>query len=199
MSIDARTMPDWHNVYQQVPMAHLPWYHPQLDPDVQNAVQTQDLSAPLTLWDLGTGQGNQAALLQKLGFEVTATDFSESAIKLARQHHPQVNFKQDDVLHTQVPGMFDIILDRGCFHVFAPVDRPKYKASLTSRLKPGGQYWLKCFSDLEPGQGGPYRYSEADLLEQFVPPLSLTSLHRTQYYGQLDPYPQAWFAVFTKP
>ena len=198
-----RTMPDWQTVYTQVPMAQLPWYHPELDPDVKAIATKTALTLPKTLWDLGTGQGNQAALLQQMGFQVTATDFSHSAIALAKQQHPYINFLQDDVLNSQLTNQlthqFDIILDRGCFHTFDPENRPTYRQALLNRLKPGGQFWLKCFSDLEPGEGGPYRYSEAELLAQFVPPLTVVSMQRSQYFGQLDPYPQAWFAVFQKP
>ena len=143
--------------------------------------------------DLGTGPATQAMWLAKRGFNVTGSDLSEAAIKRARtvyaNEKENVNFVVDDIINSNLKdNEFDYIFDRGCFHVLLPTDRQRYITKIKQILKKedNGILFLKCFSDKEPRQEGPYKFSQGD------------SIKETVYQGTLDPLPKALFAVMIK-
>jgi SAM-dependent methyltransferase len=72
-----------------------------------------------------------------------------------------VNFIVDNILNSKFKdNEFDYIFDRGCFHVLLPTDRQKYITKIKQILKKdNGILFLKCFSDKEPRQEGPYKFS----------------------------------------
>ncbi len=58
--------------------------------------------------EVGCGGGHTAANLLQLGFEVTATDFSETALEQAARSYPSVDFQAADATDMTFPdGSFD--------------------------------------------------------------------------------------------
>jgi 2-polyprenyl-3-methyl-5-hydroxy-6-metoxy-1,4-benzoquinol methylase len=104
----------------------MPWFNPELDDDLKKALDELGLWSGSAL-DLGTGPGMQAMHLARRGFDVTATDISGAAIRVARSKAEaqglDITWNQDDVLDTRLDQQFDLIFDRGCFHVLAPERR----------------------------------------------------------------------------
>jgi SAM-dependent methyltransferase len=92
---------------------------------------------------------------------------SEAAIKRARTvyaNEKNVNFMVDDILNSNLKeNQFDYIFDRGCFHVLLPADRQRYITKIRQILKDNGILFLKCFSDKEPRQEGPYKFSQEQI------------------------------------
>ena len=115
--------PDWETLYRQRPGETLPWYYADLDPDLEAALRDHGLARGRLL-DLGTGPGTQAIALAARGFEATGSDLSATAVakatELARARGVPVTFVQDDVLASRLTGSFDVVFDRGCFHVIDP-------------------------------------------------------------------------------
>src|SRR4051812_28143321 len=72
----------WDERYQQQPVETMPWFYPELDDDLKQALDELRLHEGHAL-DLGTGPGTQAIQLAQRGFDVTATDLSDAAIRLA--------------------------------------------------------------------------------------------------------------------
>ena len=64
-------------------------------------------------------------------------------------------------------GTFNTIIDSGLFHVFDYAARTRYVAALKAILRPGGHLQLMCFSDRQPGDWGPSRFTEAELRAAF--------------------------------
>jgi 2-polyprenyl-3-methyl-5-hydroxy-6-metoxy-1,4-benzoquinol methylase len=190
--------PDWRSLYEQQPAEKLPWFHEPLDPDLQVALDQLGVSAGTAL-DLGTGPGTQAIALARRGLEVTATDLSQAAIEQAAaragEAGVEVSFLVDDVLDSRLEGRFEVIFDRGCFHVLPPGRRPDYVALLTRLCAPGGWLFLKCFSHEQPGTVGPYRFTPDEVREIFSPAFRAVSIQPTIYQGTLDPPPRALFCV----
>jgi cyclopropane fatty-acyl-phospholipid synthase-like methyltransferase len=56
-----------------------------------------------------------------------------------------IQFLVDDVLASRLDGNFDVIFDRGCFHVLEPEDRARYVETVSALLEPQGHLFLKCF------------------------------------------------------
>lgn len=187
----------WEQRYQESPVTGMPWYYEDLDPDLKEALTQYGLSGGRFL-DLGAGPGTQAAALQHLGFEVTGSDLSETAMAGAAKQFPAVTFVQDDILASRLTGPYQAIFDRGCFHVLPPEKRSHYIHTVHQLLSPGGWFFLKCFSTQEPTDYGPYKFTPEALSALFQPGFTVHALTQTRYQGTLDPWPMALFAVMQK-
>ncbi len=197
----AREFPNWEQLYQEKPVETMPWFNPELDPDVEDALIKLDLHTGTAL-DLGTGPGTQAIALAERGFQVVATDLSETAVQkgrdLAKVKGADVSFQQDDILSSHLDRSFDFILDRGCFHVLPPERRSEYVQTVANLLKPDRHLLLKTFSHLETREAGPYRFTVEDIRDIFSDRFHLLSVDQTVYHGTLDPLPKALFCVLKK-
>ncbi|WP_437674587.1 class I SAM-dependent methyltransferase [Sorangium sp. So ce131] len=196
-----RNFPDWQELYRTTPNESLPWYHERLDADLEQALERWHVASGRAL-DLGTGPGTQALALAGRGFEVTGSDLSHAAVEkaaaLAAERGASVRFVQDDILDSRLAERFDVVFDRGCFHCLPPERRADYARTLGRLVAPGGMFFLKCFSVLEPWDGGPYRFSPEDIREVFGERFEVLSVHETVYQGTLDSLPRALF-VALKP
>jgi cyclopropane fatty-acyl-phospholipid synthase-like methyltransferase len=196
-----REFPNWEQLYQDQAVESMPWFNPGLDPDLAQALVRLNLQAGTAL-DLGTGPGTQAIALAERGLHVTATDLSETAIAKARKTAQArglvIDFRQDDVLNSQLEGEFDLILDRGCFHVLPPNRRQDYVEQVHRWLQPRGYLFLKCFSHQQPGEQGPYRFTPEAIRATFGHRFIVESILETVYHGTLDPMPQALFCTLEK-
>lgn len=109
--------------------------------------------------------------MAKQGFTVTGSDISKSAIYRAMKvyaNEPNIIFIVDNILDSRIKDdEYDYIFDRGCFHVFQPVDRPRYVREIKRILKKDGMLFLKCFSTKEKRDDGPYRFSKKQLSKTF--------------------------------
>jgi cyclopropane fatty-acyl-phospholipid synthase-like methyltransferase len=198
---EKREFPHWEELYQEQEIESMPWFNLELDEDLENALDEIGLQRGSAL-DLGTGPGTQAMELARRGFTVTATDISEAAIRLAsekaQKQRLEITWKQDDILNTRLDRQFDLIFDRGCFHVLAPERRGDYVRIVSGLLKTGGYLFLKCFSRLQPGEQGPYRFTPEQIREIFGSRLSVLSIKETVYQGTLDPLPRALFCAMRR-
>jgi cyclopropane fatty-acyl-phospholipid synthase-like methyltransferase len=196
-----RELPHWEELYQHQEIESMPWFNPKLDDDLENALDELGLRSGSAL-DLGTGPGTQAIHLACRGFAVTATDISEAAIRLAsekaRKQGLEIIWGQDDILDTRLDQQFDLIFDRGLFHVLAPERRGDYVRIVSGLLKTGGYLFLKCFSRLQPGEQGPYRFTPEQIREIFGGQLNVLSIKETVYQGTLDPLPCALFCTMQR-
>lgn len=193
-----RPISGWEATYQQQPIETMPWFYPELDDDLEQALDQLGIRSGSAL-DLGTGPGTQAIQLARRGFDVTASDISASAIRLAREKAEAqgltINWLQDDIMSTQLNTTFDLIFDRGCFHVFPHERRPDYVNTVAGLLKPGGYFFLKVFSHLQPGTQGPNRFTPEQIQTLFGSRLQLIDVKETVYQGTLEQLPRALFSI----
>jgi len=59
------------------------------------------------------------------------------------------------------------VIDNGLFHVFSDEGRPRFREGLERALRPGGTYFMLCFSEKEPGDWGPRRVTQAEIRSVF--------------------------------
>lgn len=116
-----RSRLEWSRVYSTIPVEKMNWYYPELDPDLDNALDDYNITSG-TFLDLGTGPGTQAIELTKRGFSVTATDISGKAIKLASKLSDEIHFINDDILNSKdfIPEM----MKSNTTHKFIPKPVP---------------------------------------------------------------------------
>ncbi|MBW4430978.1 MAG: class I SAM-dependent methyltransferase [Pelatocladus maniniholoensis HA4357-MV3] len=193
-----REFPNWNNLYQERQVETMPWYNPDLDVDLEQALTKLKINSG-TVLDLGTGPGTQAIALAKKGFRATGTDISEAAItqaeSKAKEEGLDITFRQDDIFHSHLNQEFDFVFDRGCFHVFHPDLRQDYVRIVHNLIKPKGYLFLKCFSHLETREEGPYRFTPEEIKKNFGDRFNVLSIHETVYQGTLDPLPKALFSI----
>ena len=193
---------DWETLYKIVEVEKMPWYHPALDHDFERIFKERHILKG-TVLDLGTGPGTQAIALAERGFKVMATDISESAIKKASEailgKGLSIDFLQDDIVETKLDETFDVILDRGCFHVLEESKRAAYVRNMNRLLKKGGCLLLKTFSAKESMQDGPHRFTPQDIRAIFSPVFTVCSSEESFFMGNHKPNPCALFCVLQKP
>lgn len=100
--------------------------------------------------DVGCGSGEHAAWLAERGFTVVGIDFSENAIRRARETHgsvPALSFFAADATHptTLSDRSFGAVIDRGCFHIIPPSLKAAF-ASNVARWTPAGHTFLLAVS-----------------------------------------------------
>ncbi len=196
-----REFPNWENLYQETQVESMPWYNQNFDADLDKALTELNIHTG-TVLDLGTGPATQAIALAEKGFQVTATDISQTAINQAESKAKQkgldISFRQDDILNSNLNQEFDFIFDRGCFHVLPPEQRQNYVSVIHTLIKPKGYLFLKCFSYLETKEGGPYRFTPEEIKVIFGNRFNVISIEETVYQGTLNPPPRALFCILAK-
>ncbi len=81
-------------------------------------------------------------------------------------HH--ASFEVADALNLSLSKrQFDSVIDSGLFHVFSDEQRARFTESLGRVVRPGGTYFLMCFSDQQPGDWGPRRVTQAEIRSVF--------------------------------
>ena len=102
-----------------------------------------------TVLEIGCGTGTNAIELAKRGFEVVAVDYVEQAIEAAREkarkERTRVVFRVADVLNDDIGGPYEILFDRGVYHVLRR-ELPAFQEFLT-RVTRSGSWWAA----LHPG------------------------------------------------
>jgi 2-polyprenyl-3-methyl-5-hydroxy-6-metoxy-1,4-benzoquinol methylase len=105
-----RELPDWEQLYQEKNVESMPWFNPDLDPDLDQALTQLNLHSSTAL-DLGTEPGTQALALAQRGFQITATALSATAIqkaqRLAQEKGLDISWKQDDILNNTLNQEFN--------------------------------------------------------------------------------------------
>ena len=122
--------------------------------------------------DVGCGTGEHALMAADAGCEATGVDISPSAIRLAQAKASKraisTRFVVADARDLASLGQqFDVVLDCGLFHIFDDEDRGRFVASLASATRPGGAYFMLCFSENEPPGWGPRRITQDEIQRRF--------------------------------
>ena len=190
--------PSWNSAYEGSP----PWDIGRPQPNFVMLADAGKLQGRVL--DVGCGTGEHVMLAASHGAEAMGVDVAELAIERARakahQRGISAMFEVGDVLHLdRLRRQFDVITDSGVFHVFDDEERPVYVSSLRSALRPGGMYYLMCFSDSQPGDWGPRRVSQAELRAAFADGWSIRSIEPAMFAVTIDDNgAQAWLATLER-
>ncbi len=123
--------------------------------------------------DVGCGTGEHTLMLASRGLRAVGVDFSRVAIAKAQAKAKEKGLSAEFLVHDalDLPGLgrkFDTVIDCGLFHVFPDAERAAYVRSLSGVVRPGGSYFMLCFSDREPKDwGGPRRVTRDEIQESF--------------------------------
>ncbi len=122
--------------------------------------------------DVGCGTGENSIYLADRGHDVVGVDGAPLAIEKAKakaeERGVDVMFLVEDALELRsLQRRFDTAIDCGLFHTFDDRERAAFTRSLGSVLRPGGRYFMLCFSDREPRGFGPRRVSQREIRRTF--------------------------------
>jgi SAM-dependent methyltransferase len=154
--------------------------------------------------DVGCGTGEHVLMAADAGCEALGIDIAASAIRLARAKASErgisARFEVGDARNLASLGeQFDAALDCGLFHVFDDADRAPFVASLASVLRPGGQYFMLCFSDNEPSGWGPRRITQGEIREAFADGWRVDAIEPTELNVTIRTEPvRSWFATIAR-
>jgi len=197
-------MHDKQNWEQRYETGDLPWDTGRVDHNLADALARHDIR-PCRALELGCGTGSNAIWLARRGFDVTASDISETAVQRARQAAERagvaLSFAAGDLLHDPLPqGPFGLVFDRGCFHSVGDASaRGLFGRVVSDRLADGG-YWLSLIGSADGPlrEVGPPRLSAADIAAAVEERFEILSLQTTHFDStQADP-PRAWVCLMRK-
>lgn len=174
----------WDQHYQS---GFTPWDTGRPEPALLAEIAAGGLPPGRAL-EIGCGTGTNARALAAAGWDVLGVDLAPTAIAQARAAGG-ARFEVLDVLADAPPGgPYDLVFDRGCFHVFDdPADRDRFAARVAAALRPEG-VWLSLVGSTEggPRAGGPPRRSARDVADAIEPHLEVLSLRRHRFEDSSD-------------
>lgn len=154
--------------------------------------------------DVGCGSGEHALLAADLGLQATGIDAAPAAIAIAqgkaRERGLPARFLVWDARRlAALNEQFDTVLDCGLFHVFGDDDRPRFVDALRAAIRPGGRYFMLCFSDRQPGHLGPRRVSKDEIRASFDHGWQVDSIEPATFELTIDRGGAlAWLAAITR-
>ncbi len=154
--------------------------------------------------DVGCGTGEHVLMAAGLGLEATGVDVAPTAIETAeRKAHERglrARFLVGNVLELgALDERFDTVLDCGLFHVLTDDDRLRFVDSLRAALRPGGRYFMLCFSDRQPGTVGPRRVTRDEIRSSFDEGWRVDSIEPAKIDVTISPAGiLAWLAAITR-
>lgn len=181
------SLPDWDEAYRGTP----PWDIGRPQPALEALVRNGEVRPGRAL-DVGCGTGENAILLAQHGCQVTGIDLALDAVAAAKAkagaRHVDVEFVVGNALELDRhfgEGVFDLVIDSGLFHVLTDEERPIYVRQVHRVIKPGGRYFMMCFSDKEPPGYGPRRVSKREIEASFSPLFRIDRLDDTFFESLL--------------
>ena len=167
-----------------------PWDIGRAQPAFERLADAGLVTGPVL--DAGCGTGENALLFAARGFEVVGVDAVDAAIAGARAKAEARGLKAEFLVHDalSLDGLgrrFGTVVDSGLFHTFDDDERRRYVAALAAVTALHARVFVLCFSELEKGDGGPRRVTQAELREAFDrPPFRVLRIEAAEMATNLD-------------
>ncbi len=151
---------------------------------------------------VGCGQGDDAAHVASVGYQMTAFDISASAIQAARERYPDsgITFVTADLFHLPAAWIeaFDLVIESQTVQALPPSMREVVIAHVTSLVAPGGTLFVQAVAANEgdANEGPPWPLTRTDI-DQFATRLDPVEIVRIPAPGQ--PGFHRWRAEFRRP
>ncbi len=134
-------------MYEQRPYRELPWFSPEPNEELVEAVDDGFFRPRSDVLDIGCGAGTNVLFLARRKFRAHGVDLSPIAIQAAegraRQARLDVDVRVGDALRMPFrPRQMAAANDRGCFHTLPVGRRREYAAEVARVVRPGGAFLL---------------------------------------------------------
>jgi cyclopropane fatty-acyl-phospholipid synthase-like methyltransferase len=157
-----------------------------------------------SILDIGCGTGEHALFFAAEGHEVWGIDSAPLAIQKAQEKAAArglpVHFLILSALNlARLERTFDTVTDSGLFHTLSDEDRLVFVDNLAAVLSPGGNYFMLCFSDQEPGGYGPRRVTRREIRNCFRDGWSINYIRAAVFESRSRAEgPRAWLSSISK-
>lgn len=154
--------------------------------------------------DVGCGTGEHVLMCAGLGLDATGVDLASVALHTGEQKARSRGLTARLLLWdaralADLGECFDTVLDCGLFHIFGDDDRTAFATSLRSVTRPGGRYFMLCFSDQQPGDWGPRRVTRQEINATFAEGWRVDSIEPATIDITTDPDGiRAWMVALTR-
>lgn len=177
----------------------MPWDTGAPDPLLVELIEGGGIPVGRAL-DVGCGTGTNAIWLAQHGYGALGVDIAPLAIEQAERKLPAgvpCRFAALDFL-AEAPqgGPFELVFDRGCFHVFDEAsERDRFAAQVASVLAPTG-VWISLVGSTEgPARDrGPPRRTAREVIAALEPHVELLSLRSADFRDTPAPA-KAWVCL----
>tara|TARA_B100001094_G_scaffold333467_1_gene413002 strand:+ start:8184 stop:8873 length:690 start_codon:yes stop_codon:yes gene_type:complete len=173
------------NLLKNVKINKVPWDIGTYQPFYKNILASIKQCPML---DVGCGQGYNARLAAKMGFDVTAVDSSASVIKSCIKYtNPNLTFMQRDVCQTDFTHQFGLIVDSALYHSLPSDKRLAYMHKMNSALNFCGEFHIITFKPSLEGMPIPLAITEKEILSNAKETgWMIDSITDTNYLGNYD-------------
>jgi pimeloyl-ACP methyl ester carboxylesterase/SAM-dependent methyltransferase len=149
---------------------------------------------------VGCGLGMEAGYAQQLGYRTTAFDISPTAVKLAQERNPDVDFHVADLfeLPPEWSQAFDLVIEMFTVQALPRAYRERATRAVADLVAPGGTlytHFAKLAEGDDPDDGPPWPLTRAELEAFADGPLEVVRI------GELPDPPSwtYWQAEFRRP
>lgn len=154
-----------HLYFRLLYLREPPWDTQESPPELYEFIARHPPGRAL---DLGCGTGTNVITLAQNGWSVIGVDYVRRALQKAKRKAQlagvAADFLVDDVTKLEkISGIFDLILDIGCFHSLDNNEKKTYLRNLERFTIPGSYYLMYGFLQEVDGKGPGLRNS--DLIE----------------------------------
>jgi 2-polyprenyl-3-methyl-5-hydroxy-6-metoxy-1,4-benzoquinol methylase len=154
--------------------------------------------------DVGCGTGEHILLAAVTGLDAVGIDTSPTAISRAQEKAARrglrATFLVYDALQIASLGkQFDTIIDCGMFHHLKDEERPIFADGLRATLRPGGHYFMLCFSDQRLRSGAARTISQEEIRRTFSNDFNVDSIEPSWIEETGPDNMPAWLATITRP
>ncbi len=182
----------------------MPWAHEK--PDFNLIEMVKDWPVPVSkALELGCGTGTDAIWLAENGFDVTAIDVSDIAIKLAREraekakvhcHFVTMDFEKESPEDTP----FDFVFDRGHFHSYKTHKRRKIFTRRVAEQLTSNGLWLSLIGscDSPPRNGGPPMHSAGEIVRGVEPYFEILLLKASKFGSDMKQPAKNWVCLMKR-
>jgi cyclopropane fatty-acyl-phospholipid synthase-like methyltransferase len=174
----------------------IPWDSGQVSAELLRVLDSGALKGK-TLLEIGCGTGLNAIELARRGFKVTAVDVVEQPVVKARERARKagvsVDFRVADVLKHNLDGPYDILFDRGVYHILRRTDLKGFQEFLKRVTRPGSLWLSFTGNSKEDLEDGPPVVSEVEIRAEWAPLFDVLDLHEFRFDSRHSDFkPLAW-------
>ncbi|HUJ23348.1 MAG TPA: class I SAM-dependent methyltransferase [Bryobacteraceae bacterium] len=196
----------FEHLYQEAERgeASIPWADLQPNPNLMEFWNIRQVpTSGKTALKIGCGLGDDAEQLAAWGFQTTAFDISETAIRACKRRFPEsrVQYVAADLLHPprEWLGEFDFVVESYTLQVLPPDLRPRAIARAADLVRAGGLLLVIARGrDEQDGKGQmpwPLTRREVDLVAQ----TGLREISFEDYYDRETPPVRRFRGLYRKP